>query len=174
MNGRQVFALILIAFGVFLLVGNIYNVDIGELFWPLLLVVGGLVLIFRPAAIFAPGVKNMIIGESEKFGEWTPEDEEVRLFVGDIERDYRDAHLPDGVRRLVVRAFVCEVNLSVPAEVGIRAVTNTFVTDGNINGNKKDYVFSGLRYQSDNYETAAKKLNVEVGAFVSEFKLRHA
>jgi lia operon protein LiaF len=173
MQGRQVFALILIAFGALLLIGTIFNIDTGRLFWPLLLVIAGLVLILRPQAVFSPGVKYQAIGETDRYGEWDAVDEDIRVFVGDVNLDYEDAHLPDGETRLRVRAFVSDVDLRIPEEVGVRLVSAAFVTSANVNGDKRDYVMSEMRYESDNYAAAAKQLNIQINAFVDELSLKH-
>jgi len=173
MNGRQLIALLLIVFGALLLVGNISGIDTGRLFWPLLLVVGGLVLILRPQSVFSPGIHYRGLGGMERYGQWDVNDEDIRMFVGEVDLDFEDANLADGVTTVQVSAFVSDTSLRVPADVGLRLVSNAFVTSASVNGDKHDYVMSNMRYESDNYPGATKQLNINFSAFVNDLTLRH-
>ncbi len=169
-NGQVTMALVLIGLGALFLTANLLDIQVGRIFWPTLLVVAGLLLIFRPArlnAVFRPfGL--------ERSGAWEASSEELRMFVGEVELDYTEAVLPDGVTRLRLGAFVTDADLRIPAEVGVRLVTSAFVTDANVNGDETDYIFSGLNYRSENYASATKKLDLEFSGFVVSLKVRHA
>ncbi len=169
-NGQVTLAVVLIALGALFLTANFLDINVGRIFWPTLLVVVGLVLIFRPArlnAMFRPfGL--------ERLGAWEVKNEELWMFVGEVELDYTQAQLPEGETRLRLGAFVADTDLRIPADVGVRLVTSAFVTDANVNGDETDYIFSGLNYRSENYTSATRKLDIELSGFVVSLKVRHS
>lgn len=169
-DGQLTIAIILIGVGAVFLIANFLNYEIGAIFWPVILVAFGLVLIFRPArvsGVFRPfGL--------ERFGTWKAETEDYWMFVGDVDLDYHDAQLEDGNTGLNIGGFVVDAELRVPSEVGVRLSSHAFVTDSNLNGDKTDHIGSGVTYVSPNYESATKKLDFELSAFVVSLKLRHS
>ena len=64
--------------------------------------------------------------------------------------------------------FVGSVSITKPDDVGLRIKTNSFLTDSKIRGAKGETFFSGLDYQSEGYEEAAKKLDMQLNGFVIE------
>jgi hypothetical protein len=168
-NGQLALALALILVGTLFLAANLFGVPAAPLFWPAVLVVIGIALIVRPTpvgSVFRPfGV--------ERFGAWEAGDEHYAMFVGEVDLDYGQATLKDGVTRLDVKAFVVDAELRIPAEVGVRLTTGAFVTDASVNGEKTDHIFTGFAYKSANYESAGKKLDIDLNGFVVSLKLRH-
>lgn len=169
-DGQLSIAVILIGLGAVFLLANLLNYDIGALFWPLVLVTVGLLLIFRPAPV-ATAFRPFGL---EKFGAWKADSEDYWMFVGDIDLDYSDAELQPGITRLTVSGFVIEAELRIPAAVGVRLQSHAFVTDSNLNGEKTDHIGSGVSYVSENFASAEKKLDIELSGFVVSPKLRHA
>ncbi|MBI3160027.1 MAG: hypothetical protein HYZ26_10560 [Chloroflexi bacterium] len=168
-NGQLAIALALIVIGALFLMANLMNFDVGRIFWPTVLVMAGLVLILRPVSL----EKTFKPFGLERFGAWEPGDAEYAMFVGEIDLDFGQATLKDGVTKLGVKAFVADTELRIPAEIGVRLMTSAFVTDSNINGDKMDHIFSGVSHKSENYDAAPKKLDVDLTGFVVSLKLRH-
>lgn len=169
-NGQVTLAFVLIGAGILFLVASLFGVETGRIFWPTLLVIFGLVLILRPTGLTAAFRPFGM----ERDGNWQPQDEELWMFVGEVELDYREAELAEGLKRFRLGSFVSDVDLRVPAEVGVRLTTSAFVTDANVNGDETDYIFSGVNYKSANYDTATRQLDFEFTGFVVSLKLRHS
>lgn len=173
MNGRRLLAIMLILFGGVMLADNIIPGGVGNLFWPALLIIVGLVLIFRPEIMGSEGVKFRPIADVSHRGNFEAADEEYRMFVGDVNMDYTEATMPEGVTRVRISAFVPDIDLNVPKDVGLRIITNAFVTDRKMNGESKSYVMTGMRFTSDNFKDASKKLDVEINCFVADLTVRY-
>lgn len=172
-RGQQYIAFALIILGAALITANIVGIDPDRLFWPLVLIAIGVLLIVRPKG-FRPGddVKYAFAGDYVYGKNWEVKSFDLRFFAGDVMLDLKEADFPDGETLFTISSFANEVDLQVPPEVGLKVVTNTFVTDAYVDGIKKEYVFSGFTYKSDNYETAAKKFKLVTNCFVTDIKLR--
>lgn len=165
---RKIFAIVLIIFGSLLLVGQITGINIDAIFWPLILILVGLILIFRPQAIKMEGVRYAFAGDWEVDGRWDLNTGEVRAFAGDLTVDLRDIDLPEGETVLNFKGFAGDIRVYLPQEVGLSVKTNTFVTDARIEGDKTDYVFTGMDYETEGYKAASKKFRLEATAFAME------
>ena len=172
-SGQKKLAWILIGFGVVLLFGNLINFDFGDIFWPMVIILIGLFLVFRPQVIYPGNAKVLFAGDVEVDEDWDLSKEEIRMFAGDVHVDLLNLDLPPGETNLRVLAFAGDVDLRVPKEVGVSISSEAFVTDSKIDGEKMEHVFTGLDYKSEGYESAKKKFNLSMRCFVSEIKLRY-
>ena len=168
MDRRKTFAIGLILFGSLLMVGQFTGINIDAIFWPLILILVGLVLIFRPDVIKMDGVRYAFAGDWEVDGHWDLNTEEVRAFAGDLTVDLRDIDLPEGETVFNFKGFAGDIRVYLPKEIGFAVKTTTFVTDARIDGDKTDYVFTGMDYATEDYETASKKFRLEATAFAME------
>ncbi len=177
-KGQRTIAWLLIVFGGLLMAGNFFNVQSGKIFWPLLLVTVGLLLVFRPQ-IFRKTALNTdatfrFAGDVTLDEDWVVEDYALRMFAGDIDIDLRHADIPDGETFIEISWFAGDIEVIVPDGVGLAVVSHGFATDAKINGEKTDYVMTGMNYASEGYEAAAKKIHVEVNWFAGSMTLRHS
>ena len=176
-SGQRTIAWLLIGFGVFLLIGNFFNIEPGKIFWPLLLVAIGLILVFRPQVFrrstFGEEANYRFAGDFTLGQDWTVQDYELRMFAGDVTIDLRHADIPDGETFIHFALFAGDIDVIVPDGVGLAAVSHGFATDAKINGQKKDHVMVGLDYKSPGYAEATKKIHFEVNWFAGSLSLSH-
>ena len=172
-SGQKKLALILIGLGAVLLVGNLLNFDFGDIFWPIVIILFGLFLVFRPQVINPVNAKVSFVGDIEVDETWDLAKDEVRMFVGDFHFDLENLDLPLGETNFRIYAFVGEVNMRVPKDIGVSISSEAFVTESKIDGEKMENVFTGFDYKSEGYENAKKKFNLSMRCFVSEIKLRY-
>jgi len=171
-KGRLVFGGGLILLGVILLIGILTNIDIWTFFWPAFLIGLGLWLIFRPSfskerggLIFRP------LADIKRNGEWVVEDQEIWLFVGDVDLDLTRAILPPGETKIQIFGFVGEVNLLVPEDAGVTVTSNAFVTDAKVLGEEVDNIFVPYSWSSRDYIASERKLAMETNMFVASIKV---
>lgn len=172
-SGQKKIAWILIGLGIVSLVGNILNIDIGDIFWPMVIILIGLFFVFRPQVVNPANAKVFFAGDVEVDETWDLSKEEIRIFAGDIHIDLVNLELPTGEMNLRIRAFVGKVDMLVPKGIGVSISSEAFVTESKINGEKMENIFSGFDYESEGYNEAEKKFNLNMRCFVSEIKLRH-
>ncbi|MBN1890647.1 MAG: cell wall-active antibiotics response protein [Thermoflexales bacterium] len=174
-QGQIVFGLIVILIGVLLLIGNVFRIDIGKFFWPSALILVG-VWLLSGARLGGSGraIEQRILGEIQRDGNWQVKNEELWCLVGEIELDMTDADIPPGETRLRTLGFVGDVELLVPAGVGVAVLSTAFVSDVKFFGQKRESILAPLRVTSDDYASAKRKILLETAAFVGDVKVRRA
>ena len=111
-------------------------------------------------------LSERFIGDIKREGSWDVNDEEFRLFIGDIVLDMTQANIPSGETRLQAYGFIGDVKLTLPKGVGISVSSSGFITDSKILGKKKDQFLSSAKVNSENFEKASKKIRLETTFFI--------
>ncbi len=172
-RSQQILAIILILLGLLYLAANFFNIDPGNLFWPLVFIAIGLLLIFRPKSI-APDdaeyhfAKDIYVGRDGFAG-----NKEVRMFAGDIDIDLIDMDLQPGETVYAVRFFAGDITIDVPEDVGLRVESTGFVVEVKVEGDSTSNIMTGYSYKSDNYDSAEKKFYLTTTAFAVDLKIRN-
>jgi len=164
---------IVLGIGALLLIGALFNIDIWGLICPAGLIGLGAWLIYRTQK--DPGgadVKIRFVGDIRHRGVWQAENEETWGFVLDTVLDFSEADLPDGETTFRYGAFVNDVKITVPPEIGIAIQSMAFMTEARINGPGEQTFFVPFEWQSDNFATASKKVVIKPMSFVSEVKIQ--
>jgi hypothetical protein len=173
-NQSRVFlAVLLILWGVIIIVGQIFDINVGRIFWPMVIILLGLWLVFRPyLGGSSDDVSFRPLGGIDRSGAWEVADEEIWMFVGDVELDLRDARFPNDEGSIRILAFVPDVDIYISEDVGLSVGVTAFVTDMKAHGEKSDSVFTPVDYQTENYGIAEQKLRVEITCFVADISIR--
>jgi len=176
MRNRRILIIgsLLVIYGFLLLLGEIFNFDMGKLCFPSLLILFGLFLLFRPK-LFAPESKFILrlFGGLRREGEWQVEDREIMMFVGDIYLDFSQAIFPSRETSLRIYAFVGDIDLITPAGVGVSLTSTAFLSSAKLWGKKQDVFLSTLEESSLNYEGAENKIRLDIICFVADINLKH-
>ena len=171
-KGQLILGGIVLLFGLFLLIGNLLNLNLWKFFWPLALMAIGVFVIFRQGKAkegtmtyfsFARGVNRS--------GEWEIHDAEYWNFAADFDLDLTQANIPAGEAHWRAFGFVNELRLRISPVAGVSVTTHAFVTEKKIDGNKEDLFLVPLEWQSDNFETASEKFYLELNGFVSQVRI---
>ena len=171
-KGQRFFALLLIGVGLIMLAGNLFDFNVSELFWPLVLILVGIWFVFRPGlSNYGQDVVMKFVGEINRDGNWQVADEELWMFVGELDFDFSEAEIPEGETSIRILAFVSELDLRLPENVGLSISSNAFVVNANIFGDRQEFIFNGMNYLTDNYDSAERKIRFEITSFVSELKV---
>ena len=165
-------AVFLILLGGIYIVANFLNIDPGDFFWPLLLIVLGSMLIFRPKVLASENAKHYFAGDIHVGKDWQAVDEEVRMFAGDIDIDLQAINLPEGETTYRVRFFAGDITVFRPKDVGLKIESTGFVVDAKFDGDANSHVMTGYEYVSDNYDSAAKKFILNTASFAVDLKIR--
>lgn len=167
--------LIVVAVGLFLLFANVFKVNIGIFCWPLALILLGVFLLLRPRMV-EPGTEltQKFLTDMRRTGSWEVVDEEMWHFVGDIDLDMSEAYIPSGETRLRILGFVNEIDVRLPKDVGLAVSSTAFVSEASVLGHKEESFLSPLRYQTEGYKLAERKIRLDVTSFVNEVKIRRA
>jgi len=163
----------IIVVGLLLLAGNLLNINVWALIWPLGLILLGGWLLLRPRQA-APGtaVDFRFLGEIRRNGAWQVLPEELTAFIGDIDLDFRQAIVPVGETRLHVSGFIGDVHVTIPAGFGLRVTSSAFVTDVRFMGQKHEGFLSPVDFMTPGYAAAERKVLLETAWFVGDMKIR--
>mgnify|MGYP001554394440 CR=1 FL=1 len=170
-NGRVFFASILILYGIILILGQLFSFDAGRLFFPLVLISLGLWLVFFSRNRDG-NFKIFPIGEMNRRGNWKVGDETSYSFVGDIELDFTNAEFDGTEKEIELAGFVNDIDIFLPEDVGLRVSSSAFVSEAIIYGEKFERIMTPYNFETDNYETAEKKVFLNCRGFVCEINLR--
>lgn len=172
-QGALFIGIFLVAIGLFFLLGVIFNFNAWAYCWPIGLIALGIFLLLRPRWLSADtAVQQKFVGDIRRDGVWNVTDEEMWLFVGDIKLDLTRAKIPAGETRLRIFSFVGDVDVLLPAGVGISLSAQGFLTEAKLFGQKRESFFAPIHFSSDDYEVAERKIRLEVVHFVGDVELR--
>lgn len=171
-RSQQMLAFILIALGVLYLGANLIRIDPSDIFWPMVLILLGLFFIFRPKYVAPENAQFFFAGDNEFGSNWEVRDEDLRMFAGDVFIDLGKAQLPAGTTNFAVRCFASDLDIILPKDVGLKISSTGFVVETKFDGENKSNVLTGFDYQSENYASAEKKLNLITQAFAMDISVR--
>jgi hypothetical protein len=152
----------IILIGLLLLIGNVFDVDVGALCLPLGLILLGVWLLLRPQLVGPDTALRMRV-----FGP-------IWLFVGDVILDFTRAEIPPGETPIRVYGFVSSIRVTVPQDVGVAVSSTAFVTDARMLGQKRESFLAPVELTSDGYETAERKVRLETIFFVADVRVKQA
>jgi len=172
-QGQMIIGALIILVGLMFLIGNVLNVNVWALCGPLGLILLGVWLLLRPQLVGADmAVRQKLLGDIHRDGVWQVADEEFWIGVGEIDLDMTHAEVPEGETKIRVFGFVGDVDVLVPEGVGIAVSSTAFVTDARVLGRKRDSIMFPFYQASDDYETAERKIRLEVTSFVADIKIK--
>lgn len=161
--------------GVWLLLGQVFRIDLGRFCWPVGLMVLGAAILLRPRML-PPGTEHTVLpfGDLRRKGPWNVGAEEIWMFAGDVRLDLTQANIPEGETTIRVISFVSDLDVDVPQGVAVRVSGSAVVGDVRVPGRKEDVFLTTATWASDAYddETSRRRLNVEVTAFVVDLDVR--
>jgi len=174
-QGLILFGAVLIIFGLIFLIGTVFDVDVGALCWPSLLILVGVWMLLRPRLLGPDALLRMrFFGPIRRRGVWQVADEEMWLFIGDVHLDFTAAEIPLGETQVRLGGFIGNIRLLVPEDVGIAVSSMAFVSDVRVLGQRRDGVLTPVHMTSDGYETAERKVRLELTFFIADVRTRQA
>jgi lia operon protein LiaF len=172
-QGQIFFGILIILVGLMFLIGNVFNVNVWTFCWPLGLILLGVWLILRPQLVSPDtAVRQKLLGDIHRDGVWQVANEEIWVGVGDVDLDMTSADIPVGETRLRVFGFVGDVSLLVPKGVGVSVSSMAFVTDAKVLGQREEGLLSPVHVVSDDYETAERRVRLEMTSFAADLRVK--
>jgi predicted membrane protein len=160
--------------GVIIILGVLFDINLWAICLPIGLILIGVWILVRPR--FLPDDSDLnirIFGDVRRKGSWSVTDQENWLFIGDIRYDMTSAQIPDGETNMRVIAFIGDIRLKVPADVGVKLSSMAFLNETRIEGKKRDNFLVPVDYQSESYDTAVRKISLETVCFIGDIRLEH-
>jgi lia operon protein LiaF len=164
---------VVIVYGLFLLLGELFGFNGWAFFFPLLLVALGVWLILRPHMLGPQGqIQTRLLGDIDRTGDWQVVPQEIWLAIGDIRLDLTQAQVPEGETIITVYGFVNDIRVIAPEGVGIGVHCSSFVSDVKMYGEKETTIFMPVDRNSDDYATCSRKVVLRTNHFVVDVKVK--
>ena len=162
-----------ILFGLILLISNLTGIPVWSYIWPLLLIGMGIWMIVRPKTFnWGTAATYRFIGGIDYPRNHSLIDENIFSFIGDIHMDLVKSDIPMGETRIAIRGFVSDIDILIPGDTALSITSNAFITSAEIDGDKQDYLLTSYNWQSDNYQNVERKINIDLGFFVTNLKIQ--
>ena len=172
-KGQHHIGILLIIIGLIFLIARILNMNIWSVIWPLGLIGLGMWLLLRQKHIESEtSVSQKFLGDIRREGIWQVGDEEIRIFIGDVELDMTRADIPAGETHLRIFGFIGDVDILVPKTVGVSVSSSGFITDAKILGHKEEKFLASIHKTSNGYEKAKTKLRLETTFFIGDLTMK--
>jgi len=171
-RGRIIPGAILTIVGVLLLLGRLLNVDLGAFCVPVGLIAIGALILARPYVV-SPDTDLTFrpFADIRRRGDWRVRDEEIWIFVGDVDLDLTTTEIPSGNARIRLYGFVSDVDVTVPEGMAVGVTSNAFITDAKTPEGKQDHIASTARWTSEEYDTAENRLDIDLVMFIADLSI---
>jgi predicted membrane protein len=174
-QGRIFVGILVIVFGLMLLLGNLFHVDMGQFCWPVGLILLGIWLLLRPAlAGQKTALRYSLFGPVRREGTWQVSEQEIWLFLGDIRLDFTQAEIPPGETEIRIFTFIGDVKVLVPEGLGVSVSSTAFISSAKVLDRKRDSFVAPVEVTTEGYETAERKVRLETLCFISDVKVKTA
>ena len=170
---RIIFGIILIVLGIFSLLEALFDINFGRFIFPLILIGIGLLIILKHQ-LSEPGddIKMRILGDIHKSGTWEARNHEIWWFVGSTTLDFAEANFPDADAQFKLFAFVNDVKIFLPADVGLRIKSSAFLSEYHSKDKSEERFLGILEEQTDNFLSVEKRVEVLVNGFVADIHVK--
>jgi lia operon protein LiaF len=165
-RGQIIFGLFLVFLGVIYVLGIVFNIDTGALCWPVFLILLGVWFLVRPKGI-------ILIGDYRRKGSWDVAATDVWIGIGDVRLNFTESEIPLGETIFRVNGLIGDFRAEVPANIPVMVNASAFIVDTNIFDEKRNNIFSPVRFVSEGYDTADRKLRFEITHFIGDVKVRN-
>ncbi|NLG29315.1 MAG: cell wall-active antibiotics response protein [Chloroflexi bacterium] len=170
-QGLVVGGVVLVALGVLGVLGGLLRIRFGAWFWPVVLIALGAWMIVRPRMLPAGVTSSQkILGDFDRKGIWQVAAEDFNMVLGSVKLDMTQASIPDGETAISVSHVLGDTKIVLPEGVGLKVDADALVTDAKILGTKIEGFGTPVRYASDGYDEAAKRIKLQVTSLLGDIR----
>jgi lia operon protein LiaF len=163
----------IIVIGLLFLISALTGFNVWSLICPAALILIGAALIVRTRRVDPEtGFSVKAIGDIRRRPGEMLKNQEIWVGVADVDFFPVEADIPSGETRLRLLGFVGDIDLRIPAGVGLSIASLAFVTEARVLGAKTSNVVSPFEYSSPGYAKAERKIKLELTFFVADLKVR--
>ena len=159
----------LLLLGIGFLLANVLKINFWAICFPAGLILIGALLLVRPKVFDTSATSSWyLFGDVKRDGEWTPADEELWLLFGNTRLDFTQAQLPTGETHIRVGGLIGDVDVLVPAGVGVQVSASGLITDLRTPSDKFDRFLSPANSVSPGYAAAERKLHLSTTFLIAD------
>lgn len=180
LRGKKVFGWILVALGVLFFIDSLFKeFSVWRFFgnlWPIILIFLGIYIIVNRDRFGerANGEKlNRFIGELRTdFDGREIGNLDISIFIGELVVDLRKARILPGENRLHISMGMGETVVLIPDDIPAKISSRIFAGELNYDDYSNAGVFPSLNHCDDGYDSAEKKLRLDLDGFAGEMSIR--
>jgi lia operon protein LiaF len=159
----------LLLLGIGFLIANVLKINFWAICFPLGLILIGALLLLRPRLFGTSSASHWtLLGNVTRDGHWAVADEEFWLLIGDTKLDFTQAQLPAGETNIRINGFIGDVDLIVPAGVGVLVSASGLFVDLRTPTDKANRFLSPANSASPDYATAERKLHLSTTFLIGD------
>jgi len=187
--------IVIIAIGCLLLFDTFgfINIDFWRLagkFWPLILIIIGLVILLDSGAKAKADEKRIesesgyggeVVQESTAFGllgdikmsglASVPDSIDKSLLIGDIVIDLSGAKIPEGECHISVSVLIGDIDIFLPANFPVKANLNCLLGSTTVDRRKSDGLAANLEHEDDQYAKASTRVYIHGRALIGDISV---
>lgn len=168
-RGQALIGIFLLVLGIGFLLANVLQISLWAFCFPAGLIVLGVLLLVRPKVFNTSAASSWyLFGDVKRGSEWTPADEEFWLVFGDTKLDFTQAQLPVGETNIRINGFIGDVDVIVPADVGVQVSASGVFVDLRTPTDKVDRFLSPANSASPNYAAAERRLHLSTTFLIGD------
>ncbi len=159
----------LLLLGIGFLLANVLKISLWAFCLPVGLILIGVLLLLRPKMFNTSATSSWYLFGGVKRGSgWTPSNEELWQFIGDTQLDFTAAQLPVGETNIRINGLIGDVDVIVPASVGVTVSASGLFVDLRTPTDKLSRFLSPADSASPNYATAERKLHLSTTFLIGD------
>lgn len=163
---------IITATGLIFLLSALLDISFLGICIPIGVILLGVWILIRPRIVADDSdLRLLIFGDVKRRGTWEVRGEEVWLLIGDVRLDFSQAEVPFGETTYHVNAFISDIRLTLPEDVGISISSLAFLNTTRLPGIKRDVFVVPFEYQSDDYASCTRKIRLETVCFIADIRI---
>jgi predicted membrane protein len=168
-RGQALVGGFLLLLGIGFLLANVLKINFWAICFPAGLILIGLLLLVRPKVFDTSSTSSWyLFGDVKRGGEWVPANEELWLLIGDTRLDFTQAQLPAGETHIHVGGLIGDVDVIVPAGVGVQVSASGLIVDLRTPTDKFDRFLSPAISASPDYAAAERKLHLSTTFLIGD------
>ena len=171
-NTQILFGAIVIIVGLLFLLSSFLDISIFAICIPSVLILIGIWILIRPRLVPEDSEFRLrIFGNLRKRGDWMVTGQEAWMFIGDVRLDFSEAEVPQRETYYRFVAFIGDIRIKVPENVGVSISSMAFVNEIHFPGIKRDAFLVPVEFRTDGYEAAETKIRLETICFIGDIRL---
>ncbi|MBE4906815.1 cell wall-active antibiotics response protein [Bacillus luteolus] len=142
--------------------------------WPVLLIYLGMKLFSKEKSVSISFAKkdSVAIGDYVSNSEnWSLEDKNIKLGIGDVHLDFSKAFIPDKETKIDISGWVGDVTLLVPEDLAIKVEATVKTGSIEIFDNDSDGLNRSYSYKSEHYDEETRKLTININLSVGSIQV---
>ncbi|TFB22082.1 hypothetical protein E3U55_07205 [Filobacillus milosensis] len=115
--------------------------------------------------------KHLISDLNFSADNWKVKDMDIWTGIGDLNFDFSKGYIPNQETKIRLRGYIADIQMKLPENVAYRIYANINLGEVTIFDEERSGFGSSISYESENYETATKKIEFHLDYKIGDIKI---